>query len=140
MAHDILNEDEFEYYEEGRPVRRTGGSPPPRGNGFKDYLIVALIAIIAVMGINNYIFARNSSYSAGGCGGCGSGGSGGGASAALSTEELKQAGLAYYAQNYGDDQVEAVVQDFGCHQEIHIYKEGQLVKRLGYAGGQIYEF
>lgn len=137
MAHDIINDDDLERYEERRPARKSGRSGPPQGNGLKDYLIVALIAIIAVMGVNNYIFARNSSYGAGGCGGCGSGG---GASAALSTEELKQAGLAYYAQKYGDDQVEAVVQDFGCHQEIHIYKDGQLVKRLGYAGGQIYEF
>jgi len=100
----------------------------------KDYVIVALLAGIIFIGFNNYIFARTGNI--GGGGGCCGGSSGG---AAVSQEEIRQIGLEYYVSNYGDAEVEAVVQDFGCHQEIHIYKDGQLIKRIGYAYGQVYE-
>jgi hypothetical protein len=105
-------------------------------SNLKDYIIVALIAIVVFIGFNNYIFARTNNGGGGSVGGCCS--SGGGA-AAVSTDELRQIGLEYYVATYGDTEVEAVVQDFGCHQEIHIYKEGQLIQRIGYGNGQVYE-
>lgn len=139
MAKDMIHEDEF--YEEverpAKPVKSTQLTDGGGGTTFKDYVIVALIAIVAVMGINNYIFARgNGGAALGGCGGCGGGGA---AVSAPSTEELRQQGLEFYVTNYNDTDVEAVVQDFGCHQEVNIYKDGKLIKRLGYSSGQIYE-
>lgn len=112
----------------------------------KDYFIVGLIAVIFVMGFNNYTAARvgrSSSYgystsgsAGGGGGGCCGGGAGG---ASLSTEQLSQQGLEFYVAKYNDTDVEAQVQDFGCHQEIHIYKNGQLVARISYRGGEFAE-
>ncbi|AOY77468.1 hypothetical protein [Clostridium formicaceticum] len=54
---------------------------------------------------------------------------------------LSQIALEYYVENYGDDgqEVRAVVRNFGCHQEIHIYKDGELVMKVTYANGQVYE-
>lgn len=56
--------------------------------------------------------------------------------------DITQAGLDYYMENYGQEVdpslVEAKRVDLGCHFEIHIYEEDELVMRLGYAG-KIYE-
>lgn len=104
---------------------------------FKDYVLIALIALVAVMGINNYIDARAGS-GAGGCGGCGAAS---GAVATLSNEELERIGLEFYVESSGDTEianVQARVQDFGCHQEIYIYKDGRRVMRIGFASGQLY--
>ncbi len=97
----------------------------------KSGVIVVLIAAVVFLGFNDYIFARPRSgwLEMGGC--CGGG--------AISNKELRQIGLEYYVANYGDVNVEAVVEDFGCHQEIHIYKEGKIIKRIGYASGELYE-
>lgn len=112
--------------------------------GLKDYFIVGLIAVILVMGFNNYTAARigrsnsngySTSGSASGGGGCCGGGGGG----SLSTEQLQQQGLEFYVAKYNDTDVEAQVQDFGCHQEIHIYKNGQLTARISYRGGEFAE-
>ena len=54
-------------------------------------------------------------------------------------ELLQRQGLAYYATSTGDTAGEAVVEDYGCHQEIFIYKDGELVMRLAYAGGNLFE-
>jgi hypothetical protein len=102
----------------------------------KDYVIVALIVVVVFMGFNNYIFARTGSSGFGAFGGGGCCGQGG---PAVSTEELRLLGLQYYAVTYGDSDVEAVVEDFGCHQEIYIYKNGERVARIGYANGEVYE-
>lgn len=140
MAKDIIHEDEF-YEEVERPAKPVKSVKPTGGGGgttLKDYVIVALIAIVAVMGINNYVSARgNGGALSSGCGGCGSGG--GAAAAKLSTEELRLQALEYYVTTYNDADVEAEVQDFGCHQEIYIYKNGELIKRIGYGSGQMYE-
>jgi hypothetical protein len=139
-----MHEDEWDFSEEEHPPEPPKVKKSPPGGGgtsMKDYLVVALIAIIAVMGINNYIFARTAppTGAAGGGGCCGGGGSG---TAGLTTADLQQIGLDYYVQATGEenlDNVEARVEDFGCHQEIHIYKDGQLVMKVGYASGQAYE-
>lgn len=95
-------------------------------------LFVAAVVLIVVI-INNVVVARtpgepgvllNSSCCA--------------STDASSPEELiKQAGLEYYRINYGDEAVEAVVEDYGCHQEIHIYQNGELKRRLSYSNGII---
>ncbi|EEG78190.1 hypothetical protein [Dethiobacter alkaliphilus] len=150
MAKDIISEEEWDFGEEQRPTRPP--KPPKRssnggggGGGTKDYVIVALIAIIAVMGINNFIYARTGGDAgfAGG-GGCCGGGAGGGAAvggAPANAAELEQLGLNFYFEQTGDEDVDSLrvdVQEFGCHQEIFIYKDGQQVMRIGHSRGQLY--
>ncbi len=141
MPDDIFRddwEDDCDWNEKAKPAtkRGNGGSSKDSLSTVKDYLIVALIAVIVFMGANNYIFARsgNGGLSAIGGGCCGGGGD------AVSFEEMRLAGLQYYVEKYGDSDVEATVEDFGCHQEIYIYKDGAQVARIGYAYGEVYEF
>ncbi len=49
------------------------------------------------------------------------------------------AGLQYYRANYGEEDVEAVIEDFGCHQEILIYDQEEVVARFSYANDKIYD-
>ncbi|MBS4031094.1 MAG: hypothetical protein KGZ63_06720 [Clostridiales bacterium] len=146
MPKDFINDDEFgmeecEEVTQRNPVSRTSNTANKGGlTTLKDYVIVGLLSVIIFMGFNNYIFARTNpgggfgaAGGGGGCGGCSGGG------AAVSTEELRQVGLEYYVANYNDTEVEAKVEDFGCHQEVHIYKDGQLIKKIGYGNGQVYE-
>lgn len=91
----------------------------------KDYVIIALLAVL--------VFNLFAHFSPGG--GCGMMGGG----AAVSEEQLRRLGLEYYAARYGDAAVEAQVRNFGCHQEIFILKDGQLVLRLAYRRGELYE-
>jgi hypothetical protein len=144
MPKDFINDDEVDVEEYGdvkqrNPVSRTSHTAKKDSlTTLKDYVIVGLISVVIFMGFNNYIFARTNSGGfgaaggGGGCGGCGGG-------AAVSSEDLRQVGLEYYVANYNDTEVEAKVEDFGCHQEVHIYKDGQLIKKLGYGNGQAYE-
>ena len=116
-----------------------GGNKPGDGKGrgpnFKNYLYMGLIVLILFLGFNNYIFARSPSigrfFPGGSC--CTS------SSTADSTEELRLIGLNYYLSNYGDANVDAVVKDFGCHQEIHIYQGEVLLKRIAYVNGEVFE-
>ncbi len=57
----------------------------------------------------------------------------------VSSEQLQQQGLEYYASNTGETAENAVVRNFGCHQEILIYKDGEQVMRIGYTLGRLYE-
>lgn len=54
-------------------------------------------------------------------------------------KDAENAGYRYYVDKYGDSDVEAIAKDYGCHVEVEILKDGQLVKRLGYSSGSIYE-
>lgn len=106
----------------------------------KNYVIIALLAVLVFSGVNSYLSARSGSGSGSGfgagCGGCVTAGY----AAALSEEQLRRLALEYYAANYGGDTaVEADVRDFGCHQEIYLFKDGQLVKRFSYWRGELYE-
>lgn len=124
-------EDETEDELFGAKEKKGGGS-------FKDYLLITLIALVAMMGINNYIDAR-AGAGAGGCGGCGVSS---GAASTFTNEELERIGLEFYVESSGDTEtadVQVRVQDFGCHQEIYIYKDGRRVMRIGHASGQLFQ-
>lgn len=58
------------------------------------------------------------------------------------SEDITKEGLDYYMEKYGQgvdpNLVVAKRVDLGCHFEIHIFEEDELVMRLGYAG-KIYE-
>lgn len=50
--------------------------------------------------------------------------------------QLEKLAIDWYTKNYGDSDVTAEVQDFGCHKQITIKKDGKAVKELSYRGGQ----
>ncbi|MBI4743444.1 MAG: hypothetical protein HY776_01225 [Actinobacteria bacterium] len=82
---------------------------------------------------------NNSSGSSGGSGG---GCCGGGSAAATNPAELQKieaAALDFYATKYGDRNVTVKSQDFGCHIQCNIYKDGELVKELSYRNNQFSE-
>lgn len=59
---------------------------------------------------------------------------------AADNENSIAAALEYYRANYSSiDGLQARVEDFGCHQEIAITRDNQLLKRFGYSGGTFYE-
>jgi hypothetical protein len=56
-------------------------------------------------------------------------------------KDAEAAGLAYYRQRYGNEQVTVKATDYGCHIQVDVFKDGKVVKSLGYDGaGGIYEF
>jgi hypothetical protein len=55
-------------------------------------------------------------------------------------KDAEVAGLAFYAQKYGDKGVTVKATDYGCHVQADVLKNGQVVKSLGYDGaGGVYE-
>ena len=81
----------------------------------------------------------------GGCGGCGNRGAAGtqpGATGASQSDALKaieELAAKYYIDTYGDTDFTVKVQDYGCHQEAFILKDGQPIKKLSISGGNVYE-
>ena len=63
--------------------------------------------------------------------------SSGGAESSLDT--LENAALAYYVSEYGDSDVTIKVNDYGCHQEMEVIKNGNIIMTLGYSNGEVYE-
>lgn len=92
-------------------------------NNILTYIQIALIIAILFVGGRSFLLNR-------GVGG-------------TPQNTMSQLGLEYYMENYGEDLgsdgVEAVVKNFGCHSEIHIFKNGELLMRLSYFNGKVYE-
>ena len=136
-----------EAFEEEAAQNQGPGKPGP---GWKSLLFLGLAVILILVLVNNQ-FTVCSSASAGRllapgscCGGgarertlasscCGGGGG------TVTQEQAARAGLDYYRANFGDEDVETVVEDFGCHQEIVIYRDKEMVKRFSFSNGTIYE-
>ena len=120
------------------------------------FLIVVTIFAIAIVDANNYSNTEQSipesnpvssqtqapcGQSSGGCQVSSS--SNGGSCCAVggadsSVDDVESAALAYYANTYGDSDVTIKVNDYGCHQEIEVIKDGNVVMMLGY-NGEVYE-
>lgn len=118
----------------------NGGESKGRPDG--TLILVALLVLIVLVTfifINSGISARTAGTADGtavtpaaaGAGSCCSSGS----PEADSKESLALAALAYYREDGGNtDGIQAVVDDYGCHQEISLIREGNLVKRYSYLG------
>lgn len=93
--------------------------------GIWTYAQIFIIVIVIFIGVNKFVFPRYLSPSN------------------SEANPLGQIGLEYYLDKHGEQNnpegVEAIVRNFGCHQEVHIYKENQLIMRLTYFNGQMYE-
>ncbi|HSW36391.1 MAG TPA: hypothetical protein VLH18_07290 [Candidatus Limnocylindrales bacterium] len=141
--HDNETEEEVLLTDSRSGSGHSGGSGSRPG--LKSYVLFVALAALVVLGLNNYIFGRPISNAGafggrvGGCSGCAAPAAAVAGENENPNEVLRQFGLAYYAERYNDTDVEATVQDFGCHQEIRITKDGQLVLLLSHVSGQIYE-
>lgn len=110
-----------------------------KGFPYKDVALIIALALLIVTAFNGYIYARNNDQAfiannrswGGGC--CSSG------SENISFDTLRLEALSYYESKNGSGNYEANVEDFGCHQEIFIYDNGEMVMRLAYSGGNFYE-
>jgi hypothetical protein len=51
------------------------------------------------------------------------------------TQQIEKAAIEWYAAKFGDTKVTAVLQDFGCHQQVSIKKGQKTVKELIYRNG-----
>ena len=66
----------------------------------------------------------------------------GGRSTASGNDGLSKLAIEYYIEQTGGaskEGLEASVKNFGCHKEIHVFKDGELVMRTSFSGGQIYQ-
>ena len=58
-------------------------------------------------------------------------------------KDLNEVAIEYYMENYGDgierESIDAKLMNYGCHQEINVFKDGNLVMSLTYFNGQMYE-
>lgn len=138
----------------------SGATPPAKGAGpFRAYALVATLVLLALFGFSRSTWAipalrlptraccrpaaanRDNLPVETGLGGCCSGSTTEGTSP-LNEEELRKIGMQFYLEVTGDldpKDLDAIVEDFGCHQEIIISKGDKLVMRVGYAYGQVYE-
>ncbi len=123
-------------------LNNDGSGVESRGKSAGTLVLAALLVLIVLVVfifINSGISARIAgpaegtaiNTAAAGAGSCCSFGS----PEADSTESLAQAALVYYREGGGNtDGVQAVVDDYGCHQEISLIREGELIKRYSYLG------
>lgn len=79
----------------------------------------------------------NTPGGSGASGGCGSGGGcGSSGGSGLSPTELASN---YYIQQTGDTDFTVKINDFGCHQEAEIIKNGVVIMELSISGGEVSE-
>jgi len=110
------------------------------GSLLKNILLFTAVLIMLVVLINSMVTARTPAFSVsnetGGklfsppaCPGC----IGNQAGSAL--DQLRQQALVYYNNQFADQATDAIVEDYGCHQEILIFKDGKPLRRLAYNNG-----
>ena len=112
--------------------------------GYRRTMVVfGLVALAALAAIFNNLKGADQVNAAGGYAytssqeaGLDSGGSGGCGAAGVSftLEQAQQWGLAYYIQRYGDKDVTAQSEDLGCHKQVNVFKNGELVEKLAVRG------
>jgi len=111
-----------------------------KGNLLKNLLLIAAVLILAVVLVNSMVTARTPVLTVSGetgetlftppaCSCCS------GNEAGSELEQMRQQALAYYNDQFGEEATDAVVEDYGCHQEILIFKGEEPLRRLAYESG-----
>ena len=111
-----------------------------KGNKLKNLLLIATVLIMAVVLINSMVTARTpaikvsgeigeTSFSPPACSCCS------GNQAGSELDQFQQQALAYYNDRFEEQATDAVVEDYGCHQEVLILKGGEPLRRLAYNNG-----
>lgn len=98
-----------------------------------------------------YIAGNGNGSGGDGCCGTGSGSSGapsggitggGGCCSngkSITKDQAKKQAIDFYAKKYGDKDVTAKVEDYGCHLQVNLYKGDKLVKAISFRGGKLAE-
>jgi hypothetical protein len=111
-AQDNIQSIDYQWDQEALEVIQSAGDPEP--------------------GTSDCCTRGQGQNASSGCGGgCGSG-------AGTNLEELKVYIYQNYAPALGED-IQVDIRDYGCHQEVDVIKDGQVVKRLVVSGGYITE-
>jgi uncharacterized membrane protein YkgB len=88
-------------------------------------ICIRLIALVAIIGISKFVFFSDMNIFE------------------FVSNSPSKIALEYYFEKYGDrsgsEDVYAMKRRLGCHDEIHVYRDSQVVMRAIYANGQIYE-
>jgi len=111
-----------------------------KGNKLKNLLLIAAVLLLAVILINSMLTALSPAltvsgetgetlYSSPACSCCS------GNQAGSELNQVQQQALAYYNDQFEEEATGAVVEDYGCHQEILILKGGEPLRRLAYNNG-----
>lgn len=111
-----------------------------KGSLIRTLLLFTAVLIMALVMINSMVTARvplymgndetgNFSKLRPACSCC----SGNQAESVL--DQVRLQALTYYNENFEEKATDAVVEDYGCHQEILIFKDGKLLGRLAYNNG-----
>jgi hypothetical protein len=107
-------------------VRKVNGRQGKRK--FVKYISISLLIMIIYIGLNRFNFTKNAVDVD---------------TPSTGETSLADTGLEYYFEKFpdqvGNKDVEAKVQNFGCHKEIYIFQENNRVMSLVYSNGQIYE-
>ncbi len=133
MNNDKMNNDKISHDEHNTENKQmidfeektTEKSSKRKGTDIWKAINIVLIALILLMGMNRFVFSKGFGMSRN------------------NNDNLSQMGLEYYLQQQGGEAsskgIESVIRNFGCHNEIHILKDGQLEMKLVYFNGQFYE-
>jgi len=110
------------------------------GNLLKNLLLIAAVLIMVAVLINSMVTARTSALTMSNeTGGklfsppaysCCSGNQAGSA-----LDQVRQQALTYYNDQFEDQATDAVVEDYGCHQEILFFRDGEPLRRFAYNNG-----
>lgn len=109
-------------------------------NSIKTILLVGAVLIMAVVLVNNLVIARTPAAPA-----AAQAGSPVAFTAPMSCcardqsqnsiDLIGQQALVYYSSTFGEEAEEAAVEDYGCHQEVVVFKDGRPIRRLAYNSG-----
>lgn len=121
----------------------TGKNKTPKQMIFSNLILITLVVVFVLttlIVVNNRLSARTASplsnnpvVASGSC--CRTGNR-----AADGENQLAISALDYYRDNYEKTEgLAARVDDFGCHQEISISRNGVEVRRFGFSNGTFYE-
>lgn len=111
-----------------------------KGNLLKKLLLIVAVLIMAVVLVNSMVTARTPAIKVSGetgetlyappaCSCCSDN------EAGSEMDQLRQQALAYYNDQFEEEATDAVVEDYGCHQEILIFKGEEPLRRLAYESG-----
>ncbi len=122
--------------DEGRSVDESRKKP---GGTLILAVLLVFVALAVFIFVNSGISARTAGLTENGPGNPTSTGTGSccsfGSPESEGTYSLAQGALDYYGKDGGNTAgIQAVVDDYGCHQEISLLREGELVKRYSYFG------
>ncbi len=130
-------EENFEVNHSSEGTQKNSDSNKKLTGGIISLVLILFAVIIVFVIVNNRLSAGGTETGGwvGGRGSCCSVGA-----AASSEDQLALSGLDYYGANFGDTEgLEATVDDFGCHQEISIHRNGEVIRRLSYSNGNFYD-